>query len=188
MDTNATFPPRRSSFAFSDSADTMPGIRHRQSSDRFAAGDLILNRYKVLSELGRGSMGVVYKCFDEEAGIEIALKTLTGQLAEDERHIANIRDNFQLIYNLHHPNIASTNNLEFDNHRGCYYLLMECCYGEDLRRYLRRHCRMGEPLRLKEVLPVIQQVASALDYAHGKGVIHRDVKPGNIMISPSGEL
>ena len=53
MDTNATIPPRRSSFAFSDSADTMPGIRHRKSSDRFAAGDLILNRYKVLSELGR---------------------------------------------------------------------------------------------------------------------------------------
>ena len=97
---------------FTDIELTMPGKRNRKPDGRFVPGDLILNRYKVISELGQGGMGVAYKCFDETAGIEIALKALPPELSHNSLEMENIKENFQLIHNLHHPNIAANNNLE----------------------------------------------------------------------------
>ena len=166
---------------------TVPGRRERKPDGRFAAGDLVMGRYKVLAELGQGGMGVVYKCFDETAGIEVALKALPPELSRNTLEMEDIKENFQLVHNLHHPNIASSNNLERDNANGNYYLIMECCEGEDLRRWIRRKRKEGG-LKLEDVLPVIQQVASALDYAHEMKIIHRDIKPGNIMIDSQGRI
>ena len=166
---------------------TMPGKRDRKPDGRFAVGDLIMHRYKVIAELGQGGMGVVYKCFDETAGIEVALKALPPELSHNTIEMEDIKDNFQLVHNLHHPNIASSNNLERDNANGNYYLIMECCNGDDLRRWLKRRRKEGD-LTLAEVLPIIQQVANALDYAHTQKIIHRDIKPGNIMINSTGEI
>ena len=166
---------------------TMPGKRDRKTDGRFAVGDLIMGRYKVLAELGQGGMGVVYKCFDEDAGIEVALKALPPELSHNTLEMEDIKENFQLVHNLHHPNIASSNNLEKDKSNGNYYLIMECCEGEDLRRWLKRKRREGE-LKLEDILPIIQQVAEALDYAHKQKIIHRDIKPGNIMINAAGDI
>ena len=166
---------------------TMPGRRGRKADGRFEAGDVILGRYKVLSELGQGGMGVVYECFDEIAGIKVALKALPPELSHNKMEMEDIRENFQLVYNLHHPNIASYNTLERDNANGNYYLVMECVTGEDLRGWIKRMRRDGS-LTLEKALPVIRQVAAALDYAHQQKIVHRDIKPGNIMIDAEGQI
>ena len=182
-----TIPPQRAAGNMFDMDKTMPGYRDRQTDGRFAVGDLIMGRYKVLAELGQGGMGVVYKCFDETAGIEVALKALPPELSHNSLEMDDIKENFQLVHNLHHPNIASSNNLERNPVNGNYYLIMECCEGEDLRRWIKRK-RRDNPLALNDVLPVIRQVADALDYAHGEKVMHRDIKPGNIMIDSRGKV
>ena len=165
----------------------MPGYRDRKMDGRFEPGDLIMGRYKVLAELGQGGMGVVYKCFDETVGIEVALKALPPELSYNSLEMEDIKENFQLVHNLHHPNIASSNNMERNPENGNYYLIMECCEGEDLRRWIKRK-RRDNPLTLNDVLPVIQQVADALDYAHAQKILHRDIKPGNIMIDSAGNV
>ena len=137
-DIDKTIPPQRENVFPAADDVTMPGKRDRKPDGRFAVGDLIMNRYKVLAELGQGGMGLVYKCFDETAGIEVALKALPPELSHNTLEMEDIKDNFQLVHNLHHPNIASSNNLERDNSNGNYYLIMECCEGEDLRRWLKR--------------------------------------------------
>ena len=186
-DIDKTIPPQR--VAVNSVADdvTMPGKRDRKPDGRFAVGDLIMGRYKVLAELGQGGMGVVYKCFDEDAGIEIALKALPPELSHNTLEMEDIKENFQLVHNLHHPNIASSNTLEKDKSNGNYYLIMECCDGEDLRHWLRRKRKEGE-LKLEDFLPIIKQVADALDYAHEMKIMHRDIKPGNIMIDSAGKI
>ena len=186
-DIDKTIPPQRENVFPAADDVTMPGKRDRKPDGRFQVGDLIMNRYKVLAELGQGGMGVVYKCFDETAGIEVALKALPPELSHNTIEMEDIKDNFQLVHNLHHPNIASSNTLERDISNGNYYLIMECCEGEDLRRWLKRKRKECE-LKLEEVLPIIEQVASALDYAHEMKIMHRDIKPGNIMIDQFGKI
>ena len=187
FDIDRTIPPREHIEASSCIDATMPGKRDRKLNGRFEVGDLILGRYKVLSELGQGGMGVVYKCFDEIAGIIIALKALPPELSHNTLEMEDVKENFQLVHNLHHPNIASYNTLERDQKNGNYYLVMECVEGEDLRRWIKRKRKEGV-LTLDAVLPLIRQVATALDYAHEQKIIHRDIKPGNIMINAEGHV
>ncbi|MBR4666038.1 MAG: protein kinase, partial [Lentisphaeria bacterium] len=186
-DLNKTIAPKR--HVDFDPADdrTMPGRRDRQSDGRFCVGDVIMGRYKILSELGQGGMGVVYKCFDETAGVVIALKALPPELSHDTLEMEDIKANFQLVARLVHQNIAISKNLEYDNSNGNYYLIMEYVAGEDLRSWIR-HKRRDDTLNLESVLPVIRQVAEALDYAHEQKIIHRDIKPGNIMIDSEGQV
>ena len=185
-DIDKTIPPKRTSAPDGDDV-TMPGKRDRKPDGRFVVGDLIMSRYKVLAELGQGGMGVVYKCFDETAGIEVALKALPPELSHNTLEMEDIKDNFQLVSKLVHQNIAISKNLEKDNSNGNYYLIMECCEGEDLRRWIKRKRKDGE-LKPDDVLPIIKQTAEALDYAHEMKIIHRDIKPGNIMIDQSGKI
>ena len=183
-----TIPPRREMGGMDfDNEQTMPGKRDRKPDGRFVPGDLILNRYRVISELGQGGMGVVYQCLDETAGIEVALKALPPELSHNTLEMEDIRENFQLVAGLIHQNIAVSRNLEKDNSSGNYYLIMERVEGEDLRRWIKRKRKEGS-LTLDAVLPIIRQVADALDYAHRQKVIHRDIKPGNIMIAPDGTV
>ncbi len=190
-DMEKTMAPQRPHATPADLMDmekTMAPRRERKTDGRFESGDLIMRRYKVLAELGQGGMGVVYKCFDETAGIEVALKALPPELSHNTLEMEDIKDNFQLVHNLHHPNIASSNTLEKNPENGNYYLIMECCNGEDLRRWIRRKRKENGSLTLNDVLPVIRQVADALDYAHGEKIMHRDIKPGNIMIDSMGKV
>ena len=186
-DLDKTIAPRREHVSSGADDVTMPGKRNRKPDGRFTVGDLIMDRYKILAELGQGGMGVVYKCFDETAGIEVALKALPPELSHNTLEMEDIRDNFQLVAKLVHQNIAITKNLERDNLNGNYYLIMECCEGEDLRRWIKRKRRESD-LKFEDVLPIIQQVAAALDYAHEMKIMHRDIKPGNIMIDQFGKI
>ncbi len=150
---------------------------------RFKASDLILDRYRVAGELGRGGMGVVYRCRDEVGGIHVALKALPPELSCNPFEMEQVRENFQLVSRLIHQNIAAVRTLEQDAETGDYYLILECVEGVDLRRWQRRR---GGRVELAELLPVLRQVAEALDFSHRQKIIHRDIKPSNVMVRGDG--
>ena len=167
-----------------DSQRTMRGDAPA-SARRLRAGDVLLNRYTVLSELGEGGMGVVYKCLDQVGGIEVAVKCLPPELSRNEGEMEGIRENYGIVAKLHHSAISGLRNLEKDPATGEYYLVMDLAEGEDLSAILRR--RRGAPMPLEEALEILRPLAAALDYAHGERVLHRDVKPANVKVRPAAE-
>ncbi|MBE6379400.1 MAG: hypothetical protein E7047_00540 [Lentisphaerae bacterium] len=170
-----------------DRGITIPGGVKPKNTAGIKIGDTILGQYKVLAELGRGGMGVVYECWDEEAQIKVAVKTLTAELSGNQAEMERVKENFKLVHDLHHPYIASYNALRLDKTTRLYYLVMEYVDGVELRSFLREKRNNGEfsePL----ILNLVGQIADALNYAHSKKVLHRDVKPGNIMIDRQGNV
>ena len=155
------------------------------STHRFKTGEVILGRYRVTGELGQGGMGVVYKCFDQTGGIDVALKALPPELSHNSAEMALVRENFQIIEQLHHPNIAAVKTLEQDAQTGDYFLIMECVEGMDLWRWLQQE---GGQASLAETQAVLWHVAEALDYAHSQKIIHRDIKPANVIIRQDGAV
>lgn len=135
--------------------------------------------YAIDGTLGRGGMGVVYLARDPKLGREIALKVLPPHLATDPEALARFTREAQMLATINHPNIATIHSLEEDN--GVHFLTMEHIHGETLAEIVR-----GEPLPLEEALPYFQQIAKGLEAAHKKGLIHRDLKPLNIMVTADG--
>ena len=162
------------------------GILEEWGGKRWKAGEEILGRYVVTRELGQGGMGVVYECLDKVGGVKVAVKALPPELSHNSVEMEEVRENFELVYKLNHPNIASVKTLERDG-KGEYFLVMDVAEGVSLRKWLRDKRKAGG-VSPNEVVGVLRQVAAALDYAHAKKVVHRDVKPGNVMIDPSGEV
>ena len=175
--------------------NSMPTMRPTSSSRRYVAGDLVLGRYKITGELGQGGMGVVYRCFDEIGGIDVALKALPPELSHNSVEMEEVRENFRLVHGLHHPHIAAATNLEKDSATGDYFLIMECVDGIGLRAWKKQGRGESEPptpegstKALHRVLPIVKQIAAALDYAHSRKVIHRDIKPSNVMVMHDGTV
>ena len=167
-------------FILSDnSSDSLPStntIRGRTSprGEQLRPGDVLLGRYTVLSELGAGGMGVVYKCLDSVGGIEVALKCLPPELSRNEAEMEGIRENYAIVAKLHHSAISGLRQLEKDPDFGEYYLVMDLAEGKNLSQILRR--RRGMPMPGAEALAILRPLASALDYAHGEKVLHRDLR------------
>jgi serine/threonine protein kinase len=167
------------------SLGNMPTRRPASGPRRFKTGELILRRYRVTGELGQGGMGVVYKCFDETGGIDIALKALPPELSHNSVEMDEVRENFQLVAGLAHPHIATVRTLEKDADTGDYYLILEGVDGVDLRRWRKQK---GGKATMEDVLAILRQVAGALDYAHSRKIIHRDIKPSNVMVAHDGTV
>ena len=121
-----------------DNDRTMPGERVRGVAAGIRTGTVLLGRYEILSELGRGGMGVVWRCFDRVGNIEVALKALPPELSHNPFEMEEVRENFRLVEKLIHQNIAAYKTLERDEADGSYYLVMECVEGEDLEQLLKR--------------------------------------------------
>ena len=162
---------------------TMRG-RTAPRGERLRAGDVLLGRYTVLSELGEGGMGVVYRCLDSVGGIEVALKCLPPELSRNEAEMEGVRENYAIVARLRHSAISGLRQLEKDPAFGEYYLVMDLAEGEDLSAVLRR--RRGAPMPPAEAFAILRPLASALDYAHGEKVLHRDVKPANVKVATAG--
>ena len=182
-----TLKPEKNHTRTTDNSKTLPGAHDRKAGDALEKGDLLLGRYRVLGELGRGGMGVVCRCHDQISGTEVAIKTLAPELAASSWEMGEIKRNYQIVNKLHHPNIANYNALEFDESRGEYLLVMEYVEGEELRYYLRRVKEAGD-FSEEKALKLIRQAAEAIDFAHSMKVLHRDIKPANMMVDRYGKV
>ena len=136
--------------------------------------------YEVLDELGAGGMGVVYKAWDTRLEREAAIKALPEALAEDPERLARFEREARLLAGLKNPSIATVYGLE--EVEGRRFLALELVEGESLADRLSRGA-----LPVPEAVELARQIAEALEAAHKAGVIHRDVKPGNIMIDTDGK-
>ncbi len=140
-------------------------------------------RYQIVSELGRGSMGIVYRGFDPLIGRTVAIKTMLVEglpPAEFEEYKARFQREAQAAGILTHPNIVTVYDFGEDN--GVLYLAMELLNGKSLQAMVEEQ----NILPLETIIPMYEQVCGALDHAHRNNVIHRDMKPANIMILESG--
>ncbi len=163
---------------------TMKPKDGRNKRGAFAPGDVIAGRYVVESIIGEGGMGIVYQCLDRVGGVKVAVKCLPPEVSRNADEMEDIRDNYRLVADLHHPNIAGARTLEKDEATGDYYLVMDLAPGMSLKRWMKRNPQATTKARLS----ILRQVAAALDYAHSEKVIHRDVKPENVMVSDDGRV
>jgi serine/threonine protein kinase/Tol biopolymer transport system component len=134
---------------------------------------------KILSLLGAGGMGEVYRAEDTNLVREVAIKVLPKSFAQDPERLARFRREAQLLASLDHRNIAAIHGLEECG--GLHYIVMELVPGQTLAERLA-----SGPLHVEESLNICLQIAEALEAAHQKGVIHRDIKPANIKVTPEG--
>jgi eukaryotic-like serine/threonine-protein kinase len=144
-----------------------------------ARGGLVgrqLGRYRILSVLGAGGMGEVYRAHDSTLGRDVAIKTLPPEFAHDAERLARFRREARTLASLNHPNIAAIYELE--ESREADYLVLELVEGEALQG----------PLPLATALQRASQVAEALQAAHEHGIVHRDLKPANVTVTPEGRV
>jgi serine/threonine-protein kinase len=145
-----------------------------------------VGRYEIIKELGQGAMGIVYEARDPKINRQLAIKTIRFSDEFEEDRVKEIKNRFfkeaEIAGQLSHPSIVAIYDAGEDY--DLTYLAMEFLKGEDLRQ----HCKKGSLLPMREVLNIVSEVALALDYAHKQGVIHRDIKPGNIMLLQNGKV
>jgi len=135
--------------------------------------------YRLLERLGAGAMGSVYKAHHLKLDIPVALKVLRPSLASSRTQIERLKREAQLAARLNHPNIVRS--LDVGESNGFHFLAMEFVEGTTVRDLLRKG-----PMPEKDALRIVRQVASGLAHAHANGVVHRDVKPANIMLTSDG--
>ena len=141
-----------------------------------------IGSFEIVEMIGRGGMGVVYLARDTKLDRSVAVKSMPAELAGDSNSRMRFRREAKLLASLNHPNIAAIYDIiEQDESAG--YLILEYVPGETLAQRIAR-----EPLKLEQALSIGQQVAEAISAAHENGVVHRDLKPGNIKITPEGKV
>ncbi|MFT8705166.1 serine/threonine-protein kinase [Bifidobacterium aquikefiricola] len=149
---------------------------------RLVEGQLIHRRYRLDQRLAQGGMGEVWKGYDIELGRTVAIKALRGDVVQEEAKLRRLRVEAHNSANLAHPNIAAL--FEYYEHDGIGFLIMEYVPSKSLAQIYQE----SGALDPTELLPILIQTARGLFVAHSHGVIHRDVKPANIMVSDSGEV
>lgn len=143
-------------------------------------GTVVGGTYRVLHELSRGAMGVVYRGEDLGLGRPVAIKVLRSDLASDRELVARFRAEAGLLASLHHDNLVSVYSL--GEHAGDVYFVMELVEGQPLSEVLRRTLDRNEWFPVAAVIQITSEIADALDAMHARGLIHRDVKPANILL------
>ncbi len=145
-------------------------------------GTLIAGRYKVVEKLGTGGMAAVYLAEDAELGRRVAIKLLDDRHAQDEQFVERFRREAESAAGLSHPNVVSV----FDRGEtdGTYFIVMEYLEGQTLKELLVT--RGPTPVRV--AIDYTRQILQALDFAHRHGIVHRDIKPHNVIVAPDGRV
>ena len=161
----------------------MIAVRESNTNNKHI-GDLIgqrVGRYRIDALLGEGNMGAVYQAFDENLARKTVLKVMHRQLASHESFQQRFVQEAQAAARLDHPCIVKLYSFDTDP---SLHMFMEYVEGPSLGEYLKHQQQKNESVSLDTVMRLIAQVADALDYAHERGVIHRDVKPSNVLLKP----
>lgn len=145
-------------------------------------GTILDNRYLLMKEIGSGGMANVYKAKCVGTDYYVAVKILKQEYNEDEAFVRRFIAEAKSTENLDHPNIVKIYDAGRD--RGLYYIVMELAEGMTLKQYIRRYGRLS----VRETVDFSIQIASAIQAAHDHGIIHRDIKPQNILVSDSGRI
>jgi eukaryotic-like serine/threonine-protein kinase len=161
-------------FLESDQSDTRPAAPR----DPVPAGER-MGPYTIVEPLGAGGMGEVYKAHDERLDRDVAIKFLLRRMAEDAASLERFEREARAASALNHPNICTVHDV--GESQGRRYIVMELLDGQSLKERIARG-----PLSIREIASITRQVCAALQAAHEKGIVHRDVKPANIYLTPGG--
>ena len=145
-------------------------------------GVIISGRYEIMGRIGTGGMADVYKAIDQKLNRYVAVKVLKREFREDASFVRKFQTEAQSAAGLLHPNVVNVYDVGED--RGLYYIVMELVEGITLKEYIQKKGR----LTTKEVISIAVQVCSAMEMAHSHNIVHRDIKPQNIMISKEGKV
>jgi serine/threonine protein kinase len=140
-----------------------------------------VSHYRITGKLGIGGMGIVYEAEDVRLPRKVALKFLPEESADDPDAERRFQREADTIAQLNHPNICTI--YEIDKHEGRAFIAMECVEGINLKTYMARH-----ELSTSEIVEIALQIAAALGSAHAKGIVHRDIKPGNIIVGDDHQV
>src|SRR5881296_664226 len=140
-----------------------------------------LGHYKILEKLGVGGQGTVYKATDTKLGRSVVIKVLPPELTAKEANLKRFAREARLASALDHPNICTI--FDLDEAEGLHFISMQYVEGKNVRQLVN-----GRPLELESALRIGIQVADALSAAHARGIIHRDIKSGNVMVTDLGQV
>ena len=140
-----------------------------------------LRTYRITDKLGVGGQGTVYKATDGKLGRTVVVKVLPPELTAREANLKRFEREARLASSLDHPNICTI--FDLDEIDGVHFIAMQYVEGRNVRQLVA-----GRPLELKSALLIAIQVTDALAVAHSRGIIHRDIKSGNVMVTPSGQV
>jgi len=163
-------------------ADTATTQAYIKAASRFSVGNILDERYQIIEELGRGGMGRVYKAVDLEINEKVALKVLNPEISSDRKTIERFRNELKFARKIRHKNVCQMYDL--NKSEETYFITMEYVSGEDLKSTINRLGRLSEG----KILVIAKQICKGLAEAHHIGVIHRDLKPQNIMIDRAGDV
>jgi hypothetical protein len=147
-------------------------------------GRLISGRYRLIAPLGEGGMATIWRAIDEQLDREVAIKLLRSQFGTDSGFTARFKQEARSAGSLSHPNIVPVYDYGTDSEDGTQYIVMQLVEGDDLASILRER----GTLDVDDAVRIAIGVASALEVAHRRGIVHRDVKPGNILITDDGDV
>jgi serine/threonine protein kinase len=150
---------------------------HREELTR---GTVFAGRYEIIEELGKGGMGKVYRVFDNKIEAEVALKLVRPDIAADKKTVERFKNEMKLARDITHKNVCRMYDLNEEH--GTHFITMEYVSGGDLKRFIRR----SGQLSIGATLKIAKQLCEGLSEAHRLGVVHRDLKPNNIMIDDDG--
>ncbi|MEG1291008.1 MAG: Stk1 family PASTA domain-containing Ser/Thr kinase, partial [Lachnospiraceae bacterium] len=145
-------------------------------------GIYLADRYEIVGKIGTGGMSDVYKAKDHTLGRFVAIKVLKQEFSEDVNFVTKFRTEAQSAAGLEHPNIVNIYDVGSEN--GLYYIVMECIEGITLKTYIEKKGQLS----FKEAVSIAIQVGRGIETAHNKNIIHRDIKPQNIIISTEGKV
>lgn len=181
------------SYSFADFIQRNRNVDHppslRSSSTTTSSTDLTgttLGNYRVLSTIGRGGMAVVYKGYQPSLDRYVAIKVMSRMLVGEETFMERFQREAASVAQLRHQNVVQMYDFGLQN--DISYMVMEFIEGETLKQRLTDFGAMRQRVPLREIVKIMQDIASAMDYAHAHGIVHRDIKPANIMLRREDRL